>query len=138
MSRIELTPEQVAAAGEVLKHTSFVHRRTAIRPKSTEEAQKIAIVWARMFARYRLELPELLEAVERRALKHADAPEPGEIAAAAREVRQEWASRAQADPAQRALHEARIDRKAAAGVGRMRLDRPQPDSLGLALGDGRG
>ncbi|SDT84490.1 hypothetical protein [Gordonia westfalica] len=113
MNRIDLTPQNVADAGQVLKHTAFVHRRTAIRPKSEKEAQEIAIVWARMFARYKLDLPELLEAVERRAIKHQDAPEPGEIVQWAREVRQEWSSRAQADPEQRALHEAKIDRKIA-------------------------
>ncbi|GAC70817.1 hypothetical protein [Gordonia soli] len=122
----DVTSDQVANAGRVLKHTAFVHRRTAIRPASDTEAKQIAIVWARMFARYKLELPELLEAVERRAIKFSDAPEPGEIVQWAREVRQEWASRAQAQPEQRAIHEAKIDRKIAdyAGGFGLKLDGP--------------
>lgn len=123
----QVTSQQVADAGQVLKHTAIVHRRTAIRPASDTEAKQIAIIWARMFARYKLELPELLEAVERRAIKFQEAPEPGEIVQWAREVRQEWASRSQAIPEQRAVHEAKIDRKIAdfAGNFGLKLDGPR-------------
>lgn len=103
------TAQHVADAGRVLQLVSFVHRRTAIRPASETEAKQIAVIWADMFARYQLELPDLTEAVKRRAFKHPDAPEPGEIVQWARDVRQERTSREQADPQLRAAHEARLD-----------------------------
>ena len=103
------TPQQIADAGQVLKLVSIVHRRTAPRPASDTEAKQIAIIWARMFSRYNLELPDLLEAVERRAIKFADAPEPGEICQWARDARQERAARE--GPDQRAQREAKIDQK---------------------------
>ena len=44
------TAEQVQAAGRVLQHTTFCHRRTAIRPANDTEARAIAVVWAGLFA----------------------------------------------------------------------------------------
>lgn len=123
------TAQQVADAGRVLQLVSFVHRRTAIRPASDKEAQQIAVIWARMFGRYQLELPDLLEGVERRALKYPDAPEPGEICQWARDVRAERCSREQADPDLRGQHEARIDQKIVdfAGDFGLKLDgKPRP------------
>ena len=84
---IDPTAEQVAAAGEVVRYTTLVHRRTAIRPANTKEAQAIAIAWARIFARYGLERATLLEAVDERAASNPVAPEPAEIVAVAREIR---------------------------------------------------
>lgn len=125
------TAQQVADAGRVLQLVSLVHRRTAIRPASETEAQQIAIVWARMFARYQLQLDDLLEAVERRAIKFPEAPEPGEICQWARDVRQERASREQANPELRAIHEAKIDQKILdyAGDFGIKLDKPHLKSV---------
>lgn len=107
------TPEQVADAGRVLRHTTFCHRRTAIRPANDTEAKAIAVVWAKIFARHNLTLDDLLAAVELRAETEAASPEPAEIVAVARRIRLERSDREQADPEKRALREARIDQKIA-------------------------
>lgn len=106
---IDPTAEQVAAAGEVVRYTTLVHRRTAIRPANTNEAQAIAIAWARIFARYALDLPTLIAAVDERAAGEAIAPEPAEIVAVAREIRRRAAERE--TPEQRRAREDRLDRE---------------------------
>ncbi|AKJ72083.1 replicative helicase loader/inhibitor [Gordonia alkanivorans] len=108
-----------AEAMKVMLVVSACHQRTAPRIDDPEVTATIANVWADLFGAYNLELPDLVAAVKRRALKEPDkpAPEPGEIVKYAREIRAERAAKEQADPQQRALHEAKIDRKIASYAG---------------------
>lgn len=104
------TAEQVADAGRVLRHTTFCHRRTAIRPANDTEAKAIAIAWAGIFAKHKLELPDLMKGVEDRAASgEAQAPEPGEIVTWARAARRDRGDRE--TPAERADREKRLDEK---------------------------
>ena len=69
------------------------HRRTAPRMDDRDVTLATARVWAELFNEYRLELPDLIAAVKKRALHHADAPEPAEIIHYARELRRDRDSR---------------------------------------------
>ncbi|ORL93432.1 hypothetical protein A5N78_04670 [Prescottella equi] len=99
-----------AEAAAVLAKVSLAHRRTAPKIETREGQAAYAETWARIFSRYNLELPDLIEAVERRAATESVAPEPAEIVAHARAIRSERASRENADRDTRQAFEDRRDR----------------------------
>lgn len=105
-----------ADAMEVLLIVQACHRRTAPRMDDEQVTRATATVWAELFSEYKLELPDLLAAVKKRALSHADAPEPAEIIAFARDIRRDRADRE--DRAEREQREALLDAKA---EGRLRV-----------------
>ena len=82
-----------ADALEVMTLVAACHHRTAPRMDDRQAARATARVWAELFSAYRLELPDLLAAVKKRALSHPDAPEPAEIISFAREIRRDRAER---------------------------------------------
>jgi hypothetical protein len=82
------------------------HHRTAPRMDDREAARATASVWAELFSTYRLELPDLLAAVKKRALSHAEAPEPAEIITFAREIRRDRCER-ESDAERRAREDQR-------------------------------
>ncbi|WP_292990545.1 hypothetical protein [Mycobacterium sp.] len=89
------------------------HRRTAPRMDDEQAALATASVWAELFSTYRLELPDLVAAVKKRALSHPDAPEPAEIIAFAREIRRDRTERE--SDAERQAREDRHDAALEAG-----------------------
>lgn len=82
-----------ADALEVMTIVAACHHRTAPRMDDEQATLATASVWADLFTAYRLELRDLIAAVKKRALGHADAPEPAEIITFAREIRRERAER---------------------------------------------
>lgn len=82
-----------ADAMQVMLIVQACHHRTAPRMEDPEVTRATAAIWAELFATYRLELPDLIAAVKKRALSHADAPEPAEIIQFAREIRRDRAER---------------------------------------------
>ncbi|AXN51263.1 hypothetical protein DSM43518_04805 [Mycobacterium marinum] len=82
-----------ADALEVMTIVTACHHRTAPRMDDTEATLATARIWADLFSAYRLEVPDLIKAVKKRALSHAEAPEPAEIIALAREIRRDRAER---------------------------------------------
>lgn len=121
-------------AVKVMRHVAACHHRTAPRLDDKEAVMATASIWARIFDRHKLELPDLLAAVERRAENEATAPEPAEIVTLARQIRRDRASREQAVPELRAAHEAKIDRRIAdfAGGFGLKLDGPRRELPGGA------
>lgn len=99
-----------AEAAAVLAKVVMAHRRTAPKIETKEERAAYAETWARIFSRYNLELPDLIEAVERRAATEASAPEPAEIVGHARAIRNERASRENANRETRQALEDKRDR----------------------------
>jgi hypothetical protein len=69
-----------------------------------------AEIWAELFQVYNLSKDDLVAAVKKRARGAADAPEPAEIIAVAREIRRERAERETTE--ERHKREAAIDAKA--------------------------
>ncbi|WP_292975002.1 hypothetical protein [Mycobacterium sp.] len=96
-----------ADALEVMTLVAACHHRTAPRMDDRDAARATAAVWAELFSTYRLELPDLLAGVKKRALSHPDAPEPADIIAFAREIRRDRTERE--SDAERQAREARID-----------------------------
>lgn len=82
-----------ADAMQVLLVVQACHRRTAPRMDDEQATRATATIWAELFNEYRLELPDLIAAVKKRALTQADAPEPAEIITFAREIRRDRAER---------------------------------------------
>jgi hypothetical protein len=83
-----------ADALEVMAVVAVCHHRTAPRMDDRDAALAAARIWADLFNVHKLELPDLVAAVKKRAASgHADAPEPAEIIAFAREIRRERAER---------------------------------------------
>jgi hypothetical protein len=82
-----------ADAIEVMTIVAACHRRTAPRMDDEQATLATASVWAELFSIYRLELADLIAAVKKRALSVADAPEPAEIIAFARDIRRDRAER---------------------------------------------
>ncbi|MCG7596327.1 hypothetical protein [Mycobacterium sp. PSTR-4-N] len=78
-----------ADALDVMTVVAACHRRTAPRMDDEEATLATATIWAELFNEYRLTLPDLVKGVKKRALTHADAPEPAEIIHFAREVRRD-------------------------------------------------
>lgn len=77
----------VADAIDVMAVVAACHHRTAPRMDDREATVATATVWADLFSVYKLSLDDLVAGVKRRALSHAEAPEPAEIITFAREVR---------------------------------------------------
>ncbi|OBK22541.1 hypothetical protein [Mycobacterium asiaticum] len=82
-----------ADALEVMTVVAACHHRTAPRMDDEQAALATARIWADLFSVHQLELPDLIAAVKKRALAHADAPEPAEIIAHAREIRRDRGER---------------------------------------------
>lgn len=95
-----------ADALEVMAVVVACHHRTAPRMDDPEATLATASIWAELFSVYKLELRDLIAAVKKRALTHADAPEPAEIIQFARDIRGERSERESA-----AEREAREDRR---------------------------
>ncbi|BCP29585.1 hypothetical protein JF780_05680 [Mycobacterium intracellulare] len=105
-----------ADALEVMTIVAACHHRTAPRMDDEQATLATASVWAELFSEYKLELPDLIWAVKKRALGHADAPEPAEIIAFARERRRERAERESTAErqAREDRHDAELERRIAA------------------------
>jgi hypothetical protein len=82
-----------ADALEVMTVVAACHHRTAPRMDDEQATLATASVWADLFSTYKLELPDLIAAVKKRALSHPDAPEPAEIITLAREIRRDRTER---------------------------------------------
>lgn len=98
-----------ADALEVMTLVAACHHRTAPRMDDREATLATAQIWAELFSTYHLELPDLLAGVKRRALSHADAPEPAEIIHHAREIRRDRDARTGPTTEYQALCEARAE-----------------------------
>lgn len=104
----------VSEAIEVMGVVAACHHRTAPRMDDREVVLVTAEIWAELFEVYNLSKDDLIAAVKKRARGAADAPEPAEIIAVAREIRRERAERE--TTAERHKREAAIDAKAAGRV----------------------
>ncbi|POY15212.1 hypothetical protein [Mycobacterium kansasii] len=82
-----------ADALDVMTVVAACHHRTAPRMDDEQAALATALIWAELFSAYKLDLTDLIAAVKKRALTHADAPEPAEIIQFAREIRRDRAER---------------------------------------------
>lgn len=107
-----------ADALEVMTVVAACHHRTAPRMDDEQATLATARVWAELFSVHKLELPDLLAAVKKRAVGAADAPEPAEIIAFAREIRRERGER-ESEIERRAREDQRdaeLDRRALAQI----------------------
>lgn len=111
-----------ADAIEIMTIVAACHHRTAPRMDDRQATLATARIWADLFSAYRLELPDLIAAVKKRALTHADAPEPAEIIAFARAIRQDRNDRTGPTEAYEALCESKGDDTAELAANRRRLD----------------
>jgi hypothetical protein len=100
----------VSEAIEVMGVVAACHHRTAPRMDDREVVLVTAEIWAELFEVYNLSKDDLVAAVKKRARGAADAPEPAEIIAVAREIRRERAERETTE--ERRKREAAIDAKA--------------------------
>jgi hypothetical protein len=104
---------------EIMTIVAACHHRTAPRMDDHDATRATAAIWADLFNVYELELPDLIAAVKKRALSHADAPEPAEIIQFAREIRHDRAQRE--SDAERRAREDRLDAQLD-GRNRKRID----------------
>lgn len=107
-----------ADALEVMTIVAACHHRTAPRMDDPQATLATAQIWADLFDVYKLELPDLIKAVKKRALSQAEAPEPAEIIQHAREIRRD---RCEREPdaereARQARRDAELDRRALAQI----------------------
>ena len=72
---------------EVMGVVAACHHRTAPRMDDREAVLVTAGIWAELFSAYNLSKADLVAAVKKRARGAADAPEPAEIIAVARDIR---------------------------------------------------
>jgi len=100
----------ISEAIEIMGIVAACHHRTAPRMDDREAVLVTAEIWAELFEVYSLSKDDLVAAVKKRARGEADAPEPAEIIAVAREIRRERAERETTE--QRQIREAAIDAKA--------------------------
>jgi hypothetical protein len=122
---------------ELMGVVAACHYRTAPRLDDREAALVTADIWKDLFNEYRLEMPDLVRAVKKRATKFPDAPEPAEIIEIARHIRQDRSDRESA--AQRAVREAACDAKALddddeAALARIKA-RTKQDAIGRGIGE---
>lgn len=110
-----------ADALDVMTVVAACHRRTAPRMDDEEATLATAAIWAELFNEYRLTLADLVKGVKKRALSHADAPEPAEIIHHAREVRRERSARAKDRSGYEALCESKSNDTAELAANRARL-----------------
>jgi hypothetical protein len=82
-----------ADAMQVMLTVQACHHRTAPRMDDQQVTRATATIWAELFNEYQLDIPDLVAAVKKRALGHADAPEPAEIIEFAREIRRDRSAR---------------------------------------------
>ena len=87
----------VSEAVEVMRVVAMCHHRTAPRMDDRETVLWTAEVWAELFSVYNLSQGDLIAAVKKRARGAADAPEPAEIIAVAREIRNDRIDRMDPD-----------------------------------------
>lgn len=111
----------VADALEVMTIVAACHHRTAPRLDDREAIMVTANVWAELFSEYRLELPDLIKAVKRRALTERDAPEPAEIIAVARQIRRDRDAQTGPTPSYEALCESKAPDAPELAANRARL-----------------
>jgi len=100
----------ISEAIEVMGVVAACHHRTAPRMDDREAVLVTAEIWAELFAAHQLTKDDLIAAVKKRARGQADAPEPAEIIAVAREIRRDRNDRE--TTAQRHVREDAIDAKA--------------------------
>lgn len=100
----------ISEAIEVMGVVAACHHRTAPRMDDRGAVLVTAEIWAELFEVYKLSKDDLVAAVKKRARGAADAPEPAEIIAVAREIRRERAERETTE--ERHIREAAIDAKA--------------------------
>ena len=131
-----------ADAIEVMTIVAACHHRTAPRMDDLDVVKATADTWAEIFSLYHLELPDLIKAVKRRAATHADAPEPAEIIAVAREIRRSRDAQQGPSPEYEALCESKaIDAAELAELRRARAtaaiteNKPRIDALVAGLAD---
>lgn len=74
---------------EVMGVAAACHHRTAPRMDDRQAVMVTASIWADLFSAYNLTLADLVAGVKKRAMAHADAPEPAEIIHFAREIRRD-------------------------------------------------
>lgn len=123
-----------ADAIEVMTIVAACHRRTAPRMDDEQATLATASVWAELFSQYQLELQDLVAAVKKRALAAAEAPEPAEIIAFAREIRRDRTERE--SDAERDARQARHDRRIADAALQRLLGHPgSPPAIGKAVDD---
>jgi hypothetical protein len=122
-----------ADAIEVMTIVAVCHHRTAPRMDDEQATLATASVWAELFSEYRLELPDLIAAVKKRALTHADAPEPAEIITFAREIRRDRAERE--SDAEREAREDRRDAELDRRALRSLTQHTGVPAIGKAVGD---
>ena len=91
---------------EVMGMIAACHRRTAPHMDDRDSVRVTAQVWAELFSAYNLSKDDLVAAVKKRARGAADAPEPAEIIAVAREIRNDRIDRM--DPDERPRREVPI------------------------------
>lgn len=77
-----------ADALDILMLVVACHRRTAPRLDDRDVARATADTWAELFNTHHLDMPDLIAAVKKRAASLPEAPEPAEIIAFARAIRQ--------------------------------------------------
>ena len=119
-----------ADALDVMTVVAACHRRTAPRMDDEQATLATAAIWAELFNEYRLDQPDLLRAVKKRALTHPDAPEPAEIIHHAREIRRD-----RADPAtDRTEFEALCNSKSADTAALAAIARRAGTSVGKSIG----
>ena len=82
---------------EVMGMIAACHRRTAPRMDDRDAVRVTAQVWAELFSTYNLSKDDLVAAVKKRARGAADAPEPAETIAVAREIRNDRIDRMDPD-----------------------------------------
>lgn len=96
-----------ADALDVMTVVTACHHRTAPRMDDDQATMATATVWAELFNSHNLEVTDLAAAVKQRAGFHADAPEPAEIIAFAREIRRKRDADTGPTPAYEALCESK-------------------------------
>lgn len=129
-----------ADALDIMAVVTACHPRTGPRLDDRDVARATADIWAELFNAHRLALADIVAAVKRRAAHHPDAPEPAEIIAAARKLRQERAAEQGPTPAYEQLCESKAEDAAElAELRRQRelapaVERPQLQSMLGAAG----
>lgn len=99
-----------ADALDIMTTVAACHHRTAPRMDDEQATLATATVWSRLFNHHRLELQDLIAAVEKRAAEGAiDAPEPAEIITHARAIRRDRNDRTGPTDEYQALCESKSD-----------------------------
>lgn len=122
-----------ADAVEVMNIITACHHRTAPRMDDRAVILATASIWAELFSEHHLQLPILIAAVKKRALSHADAPEPAEIITFARELRRQSDAETGPTPEYEARCEAKAEDSHELAINRQRrLETPAAERPRLA------